>query len=303
MFVASFKNDDKDEINYIYVDENNKFIGLNINKDGIGNFDYESFNYFINNIKFSDKCFKIAKYNDYDVYFNPLTNYKHYIKDGKEDLLMFYLKNGNDALLYKKNEINKSIKDRVKSFILGSINFIIHAGIGVGLGFFILNNPIENIIDYKTYINDNGISYETVIYYDNISINDYINKIINGTNLTEEEKNLLTNKQLLMDITPYYLDTYMENLINLKLNKISIEFFTLGKNFNLNGFYNPLKPNVINISEDFKYSDDEGINNARKDILVHEFIHLLQSFSKYNYIKEGITEIIKKEYFNMPITS
>ena len=74
MFVASFKNDDKDEINYIYVDENNKFIGLNINKDGIGNFDYESFNYFINNIKFSDKCFKIAKYNDYDVYFNPLTN-------------------------------------------------------------------------------------------------------------------------------------------------------------------------------------------------------------------------------------
>ena len=301
MFVTSFKNDYKDEINYIYMDDNNKFIGININKYGIGNFDYDSFNYFINNIKFNDHCFKIAKYQEYDVYFNPLTNYKHYIKDGKEDLLMFYLKNGNDALLYKSDDDNKSKRNKLKSFVFNFIQISLPVVIGSMIG---INSQLLDIIDYKTYINDNNISYETVINYDNISVDDYIVKIMNGINLTDEEKKLLANEQLLMDITPYYNNTYMEKLINLKLNNIGIEFFAAEEHTDRDGYYNYLKPNILHISDRYKYTYEvEQVVKRRNDVFVHEFIHLLQSFSKYSYIKEGITEIIKKEYFDLPVTS
>lgn len=301
MFIASFKNKNMDEINFIYKDIDNKFIGVNINKDGVGDFDYHSLNYFIKNVKFNDRCIKIDNDNDYDIYYNPFTNYKHYIKDDKEDFLMFYLKNGNDALLYKENYKNKKDKkNKFKNFIFDCVYITCFSLLWT----YLLNNPVWDIIDYKIYSNDRNISYESVINYDNISIDDYINKIMKCTNLTEEEKELLANEQLLKDITPYYNDTYMEKLINIKMNDIDIEFYPAEKHTDRDGYYSFLQLNILHLSDRYKYPYDiDEVVNRRKEVTVHEYIHLLQSYYEYHYIQEAVTEIIKNEYYDMHMSS
>ena len=298
MFLASFENKNKNEINYIYKDKNNKYIGLNINKNGIGNFDYESFNYFINNLKFNKDCIKLYKYNDYDVYFNPLTNYNHYIKNGKEDYLMFYLKNGNDGLLYLESKKSKKSNSIIKCFFVGCVTFLCFNIIFEN----ILNLQISDIIDYKVYTNDNNISYATYIDYENISANDYVDKIMCSSNLSESEKELLSNKQLLEDIIPYYNDKYSNIVINSKLNDINIKFFPAEELDDVEGAYNCLDPNTIYISDKYKYPYDiPEIVEKRKKILIHEYIHLLQSNSEYNYLKEGTSHIISNEYYDIPL--
>lgn len=298
MFLASIENINKDEINYIYRDDNNNFIGLNINKDGIGNFDYESFNYFIKNFKYNDKCIKVSKYNDYDVYFNPVTNFNHYVKDGKEDFLMFYLKNGNDELLYWGDIFLDRGRDKVKSFFCGLIKYIC---CGV-LCTIVIKLESSDIIDYKKYVNDNNISYASYIDYNNVSIDDYIDKIMYSGNLKEDEKKLLANEQLLTDITPYYSDKYSSKVINSKLYDINIEFFPAENKIGVEGYYNPLTPNTIHMSDKYKYPYDiVEIVEKRKNILVHEYIHMLQSNCVYNYLKEGTAPIIANEYYGIPI--
>lgn len=300
MFLASFENINKEEINYIYRDENNNFIGLNINKDGIGSFDYESFNYFINNFKYNDKCIKVSKYKEYDVYFNPVTNFNHYVKGGKEDFLMFYLKNGDDGLLYWGDSFLDRGRDKVKSFFGGLIKYIC---CGV-LCTIIINLETSDIIDYKKYVNDNDISYASYIDYDNVSIDDYIDKIMYSSNLKEDEKKLLANEQLLTDITPYYSDKYSNKVINSKLYDINIEFFPSENKVGVEGYYNPLTPNTIHMSDKYKYPYDiVEIVEKRRNILVHEYIHMLQSNCVYNYLKEGTVPIIANEYYDIPTES
>ena len=85
---------------------------------------------------------------------------------------MFYLKNGNDALLYKENYKNKKDKkNKFKNFIFDYVYITCFSLLWT----YLLNSPVWDIIDYKIYSNDRNISYESVINYDNISIDDYIN--------------------------------------------------------------------------------------------------------------------------------
>ena len=93
---------------------------------------------------------------------------------------MFYLKNGNDGLLYWGSGGHGG----VKSFFGGVIKLcceILFCTIVISL------EP-SDIIDYKKYVNDNNISYASYIDYDNVSIDDYIDKIMYSGSLTEDEK-------------------------------------------------------------------------------------------------------------------
>ena len=297
MFVASLKND------YIYVDENNKYIGLNINEFGICNFDYDAYNELITNIRFNNKCFKIATYKDYDVYFNPVTNYKHYIKDGIEDYLMFYLKNGSDGLLYNDIGDKKSkFNSKIKRFIIGS-TIIICSSLFISS---LLVPTISRIIDYKSFTKDDS-SFETVVSYDDVSVEDYIQMINNSPNLNEEEKKILANKQLLEDLKPYYDNSYMKHLINWKLKDIDVSYFKrIINSEDILGYYNGLNLNEIHLSDEFRDNDYGILNkedsyNDKYDTFTHEYINLLQASGGYRYIDEAVAEIMSYEYYDTPI--
>jgi len=102
MILASMKNLIDNSTSILYFDKNKKFLNaIKINADGKVTEDKDIINQILNIIKYNDNCIFIKKENGYDVYLDQITNYKHYLKNGKEDFLMFYLNNGIDATCYK----------------------------------------------------------------------------------------------------------------------------------------------------------------------------------------------------------
>ena len=52
---------------------------------------------------------------EYTVFINKETAYKHFYKDGKEDLLKFFLENGQNGIMYEDKKNNKN-NQRTKIF-------------------------------------------------------------------------------------------------------------------------------------------------------------------------------------------
>jgi len=87
MFLAKFKYENCQTINYLYVDKNNHLIGFSLDKDGIKLVDRDLINKIINVIKVNDRCVEILDegVEGYKVFYDSLNKFKHYVKDGKED--------------------------------------------------------------------------------------------------------------------------------------------------------------------------------------------------------------------------
>ena len=256
----------------------------------------------------------------YKIYLNKDTGYKHFYRDGKEDILKFLTTNGQSAIMY--NDAKKKKKDsESKSFIDKKLGL----QIVMQLAFYaviISTNPIEKIsslldnqttykIDEYSSINDKEVAKELEELKSLINVPDeqfydfesICNAIQLASTLSSEDKTLLYNEELFKQIanTPMTEDRIMS--LEEKLTNIQILTYTeedLEKNKNrieqgLNptvGYYRPLNPNMIYLEKIDDY-----------DSKSHEFIHLLQDNNYFYYIREASAEIISNEYYGSSVDS
>jgi len=171
MFLAKFKYENCQTINYLYVDKNNHLIGFSLDKDGIKLVDRDLINKIINVIKVNDRCVEILDegVEGYKVFYDSLNKFKHYVKDGKEDFYMFFKNNGSDAISYKGFFEEEDLIRMIKKFVGIEVAFVIGL---VGLTYLLSDN--NNIVDYIHYKYNNSVY--NIFYdqtYDNlVNVND-----------------------------------------------------------------------------------------------------------------------------------
>lgn len=262
----------------IYIDNQNKLISYYY-KDGkkqiISN------NFVISVLKDLVTCHKkkFLYKKEYEVYLDEQTGYKHFYKDGKENYTKFFYENGYNAILYKEN----SNKFNIKNFAVNGIKICISITLFLAI-FNIANNTLNN----PNEITNTKIEYtqNKEITIDSSKFKDYI---LSSENLTKEDQQLLINEIFFEDLSKTKITEDRVSSIDEKMTNITINVDEQNKpTDNTLGWYNDLFPNIINVAD--------GNDNDTK---IHEFIHLVQEYSEYSYIKEACADLISSEYYNV----
>ena len=242
---------------------------------------------------------------EYTVFINKETTYKHFYQDTKEDLLKFFLENGQNGIMYEDKKNNKN-NQRTKSFFNRKKMAKYIMGLTLYSALFLstyktttyiiseLNSQeIQELEEAATETTDNQ-------YYDFESI---CNAIQLATTLSDQDKNFLYNEELFKAIsnTPMTEDRIMsleEKLTDIKILPFTEEDKEENKTrasqglLETVGYYNPLTPNIFYME-----------NLTNQDTKTHEFIHLLQDNNNYYYIREASAEIISNEYYGALLDS
>jgi len=290
MIVAKFYENNSGKFNYIY-EKNNKLIGFSVDNTGLNSIDMNLFKSIISNITFNDKCSKLFDYNGYELFYDPVNKLKHYMKNGKEDIGLFIKYNSMDACLYD----GKRIRSNVAAICLAGVTFI--SSISFLSGCMASDIPTESIDKYIQFV-ENTTDYQNLkpLLDNNLTVEEAINFINSSPNLSDKDKKILANEDLLNDLIYYYNNGNVSNVICMFLNNMSVKYMpqkNMGEG--VTGFYQPLNINVIVLPEEFLVDD-----NKYKESLTHEFIHLLQTDSfSYPYLTETSANLISSEYFNV----
>ena len=296
MIVAKFFKQNSDEINYLFTNDNNIYSGISITNNGFEKLDVSLLKEIINFFKISNDSKKLFNYKGFEVYIDNKTKFKHFFKDGQENFDLFFEYNGQDAILYDgKSKKNSKLK---RFFLYGAI--ILISPFFLKELFWSIKTKAENNFFYNRYINQATYispdeshiaqyNYNFNIDIDENIVDKIINKI-NASNITEEEKKLLTNKDLLNNIIKYYDKTAIYDLFSFKLNKLTIQNINYS-NESLEGSYLIRTPNILYINKN---------TENRNHIITHEYIHLLQnSNNKYTYLLEATAERFALESNNI----
>ena len=138
---------------------------------------------------------------EYNVFLNQETGYKHFYKDGKEDILKFFLTNGTNGTLYKGSDIkDKYLK--VKQFVNKKANIGIL--LSLVLATAISSSAITNLVNQEEEVQEEieeldvaSLETEYNKYYDFDSLANAIKSPANVGNLS---KDILYNEELIRDI-------------------------------------------------------------------------------------------------------
>ena len=245
----------------------------------------------INSLFEDDKRF-YKKENGYDIYLDSNNN-KRFIKDGVEDLKLFFLSNGTSAITY----ITGNKKDgETKRFILGKKSNIL---LNCTMSFMLFLSSLNLFMFYDNdqyHNNVTNLIYETseLIKDRDLTSNEVMDLIKNskGKIITKQDKKFLSNK--------YFIDFVLENTslsrqcsLRSHITDIDIGYFDeqfKEANPDIAGYYDPLIENMI-----FIYSAEV---QDRDGILAHEYAHLWQYSNKYLYIREACAELMSSEFFD-----
>lgn len=297
MLVAKIKDLNKNiDYNVYIINYQNK---LSFRVKCIDNEKYYYLSKFETDILFSklfnyDKKY-IGKFEGYNVYIDGANN-KHYFKDNKENIEMFYKYNGITALSYLFNRKNDS-NDISKSFYIENKNdnsrliltCIILFFYSAYFGGYIKENTVNsNNVSIGEYISSDLIAVYN--YINPMDSNEIVEKINNSNGLNENEKKFLINEELFNDVLNI-ADRKRSEELREKLSNITKKYYNekeLIENENTSGFYNPLEPNIIHI---------KNVKNDTNGTLSHEFVHLLQDNNPYYFIREAVAELIVEEYY------
>ena len=293
----------------IYVDlKDNRIYGYYYNKRGKQIISSSTILSLINSLFNRDKEVFFRTENEYKIYINKETGYKHFYKNKQQDILKFFLENGKNAIMYD-NE-NSSILKKVKEF------YNKHQKVRFILNFVVIYSTlmatdiVGKVYNASEIIAENkGIELSIIeenydCYFD---YHQLCQSIQESLSLSNEEKENLYNEDLFNDIcaTPMSIDRIKD--LEEKITDVEIVPFTeqdyqeqqkkKDENDSYSvGYYNPLEPNILHVDENQSYDKIE-------DTKYHEFIHLLQDDNKYYYIKEASAEIISNEYYGAPLES
>ena len=298
MLVGIFKDKIKNSESYIYLDYINgyKYHGVEIcngiikplDRDIIVNI-YESF-------KINDNCKYIKDYKEYKVYYDDINNLYHYMKDNKEDMLMFLMKNGENALLHtSKHKLHVNRKDYFRKIVSSTVVAILSVNLFYSL--LVSNHDIAARIntDLKTdisYLEEKITGKEL----NDVTVEDLYVLINNSERLSQDEKNFFCNYELISRVIPYYTDTNMKYAIKSRLDSFDIVYGDIHDG--AAGYY--AYSNEIVLGKEFEKVDID--DEYKKSVASHEFVHLLQAECPA-YIKEASAEIISSEFFDRTLYS
>lgn len=241
---------------------------------------------------------------NYSVFVNKETGYKHFYKDGKEDILKFFLTNGTDGILYKGPDINDKYL-KVRKFVNKKTNIVIVLSLILATvisssAITNLDNKDEKVQEEIEELDSASLETEYNEYYDFESLS---NAIKSPLNVGKLRKDILYNEELIRDICNTPMSEDVIKSLEEKVTDIEIVPFTEEDDLeNLAkiqqglapaiGYYKPLEPNIIHVKD-----------LLASDTIFHEFAHLLQANSEYSYIQEACGEIIAHEYYGCEIDS
>lgn len=173
----------------------------------------------------------------------------------------------------------------------------------IGITFFVA------LCAFAFFHNINLADYNVVaLQQSEYEISDYTTKdmyalIHSSIYLTEEEKDFLYNEELFNDLLPLINDSnYLKYMYSIYFNSLRIQNFTeqpdcLEESIeHVLGYYDTAFPSTMFVK------NYDGLNDTNKDTVAHEFIHVCQDVTGYNLIIEGTCEIVKNEYYNIPIS-
>lgn len=311
MIVGIIKNKDN---SYEYINIiNNKLDFVHIDKNGVKKSNKDYIDIIFKNLFYNDNCVYLEKYKDYDVYYDRANNLRHYMKNGIENLELFYTFNGMDARLYKNSKNNEPKDSLTKHKETKPVERLIAAA-ALSVQILILSKAFLVVAyQYSLSFNKEEPNYKLekaveyiynpldVGYYkymsEKMTYQDAINYIYDSDNLTQEEKEFLANEELLQDVFSYYSDTSLEYIANINFKNLNIIYENIVIRDCL-GYYSPSIPNTLHISKKI------DSNEYTKGVIAHEFIHLLQvPGCPYKYIIESSAELLTQEYFNCSIGS
>ncbi len=242
----------------------------------------------INLIKYIITCHK-PKYlyqDEFEVYLDEETKFKHFYKNGKEDYLKFFYENGQSAILL--NSKSNEDKYSTKSFIIKGVQICITFLSAIT---FISSVSAIYKIQTTTKINaqteiTNNIEYS--IPEEKIDTNFFKDFINNSPNLSKQEKQLLVNNDLFDDLSETLMTNDRIFSLEVKMTNLDIIYGQEGKPADgVLGWYNPMISNQIHV-----------IDEKDNQTTIHEFIHLLQDDNQYQYIREACATLISNEYYN-----
>ena len=223
---------------------------------------------------------KFLYQDEYEVYLDEQTGYKHFYKDGKENYTIFFYENGYDAILYKENSNQSNFKTFTVKGTKICISIILLLTVINGIKSNIVQNPEKIVSPQIEYTQENELTVDSSFFKD---------FILNSENLTKEEKQLLINNQFFKDLSETPITSSRKSSLEEKFNNITIKSGTEGRpSPNVLGWYIDLFPNTIHVV-------DENDNNTK----IHEFIHLTQEFTEYSYIREACADLISLEYYGI----
>ena len=241
------------------------------------------------------------KENGYDVYLDESGN-KRFYKNGIEDIKLFFLKNGKDAVNYRRDNEEDFEDDYDEEEYLAYCYKIKYYGRLVKI--LACTSALAIVLDlflmYKLDVFKKPQSDFYMLAYGRLTT-DEIRDYILDSDLSEDQKELLTSGYLIDDV----LDSSLYNS-SLDSGDISLKNFELFqrfkhieiRNFSINnvealGYYSPIEPSNIYMCDKVESGTD-----TYNDILAHEFVHLLQIPGGYSYIIESCAEIISCEYYD-----
>ncbi len=237
---------------------------------------------------------------EYKIFINKETGYKHFYKDGKEDIIKFFLYNGENAILCKGLDI-KDKYNEIKEFFNKNkdIKIILTLNLALTLSnsfnIYNLENNVYNAQQELEELNIASLETEYNEYYDYTSLS---NSLKSPANIGELRDDFLYNEDLIRDIcnTPMTEDRIMslkEKTTDIEVVTVTYEEMKERGLSNAVGYYNVVEePNVIHT-----------VNLNNPDTIYHELIHLLQDNNEYKYVKEACAEIISTEYYGCKIAS
>lgn len=231
---------------------------------------------------------KIIEENVYKVILDLETGYKHYFKNNKEDLAMFYKMNGEDRTLYQGKD---------KNTLRRKIGYTIF----ISLSTFTMCLTMDSILNSSSNRKYDYIAYEETEFSDDeiilpISIDEMSKYILSSTNLNDEEKSFLNNQQFFDELLPYInKNPKLIEMLRYKLSNIDIQ--KMDSNSDFAGYNDGSQILHVNGYEEERLDDF-------KSTVAHEFCHDFQCESEdFNYLMEATNEILAAEYFDQPIDS
>ena len=281
----------KYENNDYYIDlENNNISVTKISNREVTSLKIEEFAELIKEIFDSNLKFK-KKVLDYEIFVDEIGN-ERYFKDGKEDLRLFFVANGKDALLFNdkkpKGKANPHLSKMTLKSKIGKIAIVLAT-----ISFF-------NLYTYPA-----TVKLVEMIHYENVdsesnNIENFelgVADIINGIEkfeLNPKEKEYLINEDFFNDILKV-CDSKQKYIINERISNMKFSYFnnTELKKDNLMGYYNRLLNKIA-----LRNETQEVFDYA----MAHELVHSFQDINQYDYITEACASMFSHEYYDAPIS-